>query len=203
LSYAHVKYIKSKIKSKKAINEIKLAKAFCYAKKCYGAESYINGFSGYSLELLIYKYKSFLNFVKAIARIGKEKEIIDIEKKYKNKREILLNLNSSKIKSPIVLIDPTYPRRNALAALSEETFTKFREECRKFIKNPSINDFEIKKIDVEKLKNYALKRKNDFIFIEISTAKQEGDIAGSKLIKFYRHLIKEVEKYFNIKNKSL
>ncbi|MEK6817762.1 MAG: hypothetical protein AABX80_03085, partial [Nanoarchaeota archaeon] len=63
LSYSHVKYINKKIKSQKILDEIKIAKAFCYATKTYGAESYINGFSGYSLELLIYYYKSFLNFI--------------------------------------------------------------------------------------------------------------------------------------------
>ena len=59
LSYSHVKYINKKIKNQKILDEIKIAKAFCYATKTYGAESYINGFSGYSLELLIYHYKSF------------------------------------------------------------------------------------------------------------------------------------------------
>ncbi|MEK6833372.1 MAG: nucleotidyltransferase domain-containing protein, partial [Nanoarchaeota archaeon] len=51
LSYLHVRYINKKIKSKKILDEIKIAKAFCYANGCYGAESYIHGFSGYSLEL--------------------------------------------------------------------------------------------------------------------------------------------------------
>ncbi|MEK6757810.1 MAG: nucleotidyltransferase domain-containing protein, partial [Nanoarchaeota archaeon] len=62
LSYSHVKYIKKNVK-KDVLDEILLAKAFCHANKCYGAESYIKGFSGYSLELLIYYYKSFMNFV--------------------------------------------------------------------------------------------------------------------------------------------
>ena len=60
LSYSHVNYINKKIKDKKILQEIKIAKAFCYANNCYGAESYINGFSGYSLELLIYYYKTLI-----------------------------------------------------------------------------------------------------------------------------------------------
>lgn len=67
LSYSHVKYINKKIKSKKLLDEIRLAKAFCYANHCYGAESYINGFSGYGLELLVYYYGSFLKFIKAVS----------------------------------------------------------------------------------------------------------------------------------------
>ncbi len=79
LSYFHVSYIKKKIKNKKILDEIKLAKAFCYAQNCYGAESYINGFSGYAIELLIYYYKTFDNFLKKMIKINEDKkEVIDI-----------------------------------------------------------------------------------------------------------------------------
>lgn len=201
LSYSHVKYIKRKIKSKKILEEIKLAKVFCYANHCYGAESYINGFSGYGLELLVYHYKGFLNFLKAIIKIQK-KEVIDLEKQYKNKQTVLMNVNSSKLKSPIILIDPTYKQRNVLAALSEETFEKFQKVCKKFLKNPSIKAFEIEKIDLEKIKKQAVKRKYEFILLETKTTKQEGDIAGSKLLKFYKHLESEIKKFFEVKNKG-
>ena len=89
LSYFHASYINKKLKSKKVVNEIMLAKAFCYANQCYGAESYINGFSGYGLELLIYHYGSFLKFIKAMTKIKDkdEKIIIDIEKYFKNRSE--------------------------------------------------------------------------------------------------------------------
>ena len=85
LSYSHVNYIKRKVKSKKVLDEIRIAKAFCYATKCYGAESYIKGFSGYALELLVYYYKGFMKFIKAMEK-AKEKIVIDIEKDYKNKQ---------------------------------------------------------------------------------------------------------------------
>ena len=201
LSYFHVDYIKKKLKTEKMLEEVRLAKAFCHANKCYGAESYINGFSGYALELLVCYYKGFFNFVKAMTRI-KEKEIIDIEKLYKNKREIEMNMNSSKMISPIILIDPTYKERNALAALSDETFKEFKEACKKFIKKPSEKNFEEEKIDFEKIKKNAVKNKKEFVWIKARTDKQEGDIAGSKLVKFYRHLTEEVNKFYEIKNKG-
>ncbi len=200
LSYFHVGYIKKRLKTEKMLEEVRLAKAFCHANKCYGAESYINGFSGYALELLVYYYKSFLNFVKAGTKM-KNKEIIDIEKLYKNKREIEMNMNGSKMSSPMVLIDPTYKERNALAALSNETFKRFQEACRKFLKNPKLENFEEEKINFEKLKEGAQKRKVQFVFIKAETDKQEGDIAGSKLVKFYRHLNEEIKKYYEVKNK--
>ena len=173
LSYSHVKYINKKVKNKKVLDEIKIAKAFCYANNCYGAESYINGFSGYGLELLVYYYGSFLKFIRAVStpkgvlsvkgdintegKINK-KIVIDIEKYYRNKSVVLMDLNSSKLQSPIVLIDPTYKQRNVLAALSSETFEKFKKKCKKFLKNSSIKLFEVEKTDLDKIKKEAEKK---------------------------------------------
>ncbi len=199
LSYSHVKYINTKIKDKKILDEIKILKAFCYANGCYGAESYVMGFSGYAIELLIINFKSFTKFLKEVVKL-KEKLVIDIEKDYKNRAEILMDLNSSKLHSPIILIDPTFKQRNAVAALSEETFEKFKIAARNFLKNPSIQDFEISEIDLGKIKKDAEKKKTEFVRIEIETDKQEGDIAGSKLLKFSKQLDGEIKKLFEIKN---
>ncbi|MEM4230538.1 MAG: nucleotidyltransferase domain-containing protein [Candidatus Pacearchaeota archaeon] len=198
LSYFHVNYIENCIKSElKLSNEIKVAKAFIFASGCYGAESYIKGFSGYAIELLVCYYKSFLNFIKKISE-SKEKIIIDPAKFYKNKKEILLNLNEAKLSSPIVLIDPTFKERNALAALSNETFKKFQNYCKDFIKNPDEEFFQTKKIDENELRKLAEREKMIFVKIKAVTNKQEGDIAGSKLLKFYNYLIKEFKRYCEI-----
>ncbi len=124
LSYSHVNYIKRKLKNKKLLDEIRLAKAFCHANNCYGAESYIRGFSGYALELLVYHYGSFLKFIRAMSKI-KDKKVIDIEKHYTNKNQVLMDINASKLYSPVILIDPSYKQLNVLAAVYEETFKKF------------------------------------------------------------------------------
>lgn len=230
LSYSHVKYINKKVKSAKLLDEIRIAKAFCYANHCYGAESYIQGFSGYALELLIYHYGSFLKFIKAVSKMNNlypnnlkvtrghqkvtpkegartsyeasDKVVLDIEKHHKNKQAVLMDLNSSKLQSPIILIDPTYKQRNVLAALSDETFEKFKKDCSKFLKSPSIKAFEIKKTDLKKIKQNAKKKNFEFILIETKTNKQAGDVAGSKLLKFYKHLNYEIEKFFDVKNKG-
>jgi len=203
LSYSHVRYINKKVKSQKILNDIKIAKAFCYANNCYGAESYVKGFSGYGLELLIYKYGGFEKFLKAMTKVNsKKKEIIDIEKHHKSKNTILLDLNASKLQSPIILIDPTYKQRNALAGLGEETFEKFQATAKAFLRKPSLNFFEIQKLNFEALKKKSEKKKEEFVVLEIETHKQEGDIAGSKILKFYKHLEKEIEKFFDVKGKG-
>lgn len=201
LSYSHVKYINKKAESQKVLDNIKIAKAFCHACSCYGAESYISGFSGYSLELLICKYSSFEKFLKAMVKI-KAQEIIDIEHHYKNKQAVMLDLNESKLLSPVVLIDPTFKQRNALAALSNETFERFQKAASKFLKTPNEKSFEVKKVDLERIKALAIKAKYEFVLIEAVTEKQEGDIAGSKLLKFYKQVASEVSKFYSIKKQG-
>ena len=201
LSYSHVKYMNRKVKTKKLLDEIKLAKVFCYANDCYGAESYIQGFSGYALELLVYHYGGFLKFIKAMSKVG-DKLVIDIEKQYKNKSQVMMDINTSKLKSPVILIDPTYKQRNVSAALSEETFEKFQKVCRIFLKNPSVKFFTPQEIDFDKVEKGARSKGWEFVALEIKTNRQAGDIAGSKLLKFYKHLGGEINRFFEIKNQG-
>lgn len=201
LSYSHVNYIKKKLKNKNLLDQIKISKLFSQANGFYGAESYIKGFSGYALELLIVHYKTFENMLRKIVS-SKDKIIIDIENLYKNKKQILLDINESKLESPIVLIDPTHKYRNALAALSDSTFKKFVKESKKFLKSPSVKYFQKRNLNLSKVKEAAKRNKNEFILLECSTDKQEGDIAGTKLLKFYNHLTKQISQYFEIKNRG-
>lgn len=202
LSYFHVNYITKQIKSNSNLaDEIIIFKTFCYANNCYGAESYIKGFSGYALELLMCKYKTFLNFIKQISKIKLNQEtkiIVDIKKYYKNKNEILYNINESKLQSPIIFIDPTYKYRNALAALSLETLIKFQSISKKFLKSPNKKYFEKKELNIEQLKKYSIAKKAQFLEVKITTNKQAGDIAGSKLLKFNNFLQNYLKKHYDV-----
>ena len=203
LSVFHVDYIGNCVKkNKKLCEDIKLAKAFVHASGCYGAESYVNGFSGYSLELLVSHYKSFVKFLEAIVE-AKDKIILDPGKLYKNKKDILESLNESKLGSAIILVDPTFKERNALAALSASTFSKFKDYCLNFLKKPSEIFFQVKELDVQGIKNRAEKKGLIFAHFTAKTNKQEGDIAGSKLLKFSRYLERIILKYFDINEKEV
>ena len=69
LSYFHVNYVlKALKKNRKLADEIILAKSFCHGAGCYGAESYIRGFSGYALELLIIEYKRRKSYYHALSK---------------------------------------------------------------------------------------------------------------------------------------
>jgi len=198
LSYFHVNYVLNKIKKdKKIIEGIMLAKSFCRAQNCYGAESYVNGFSGYALELLICHYRSFKKFLRQVVKNNNkdnQKIIIDDAGFYKGKN-ILIELNESKINSPIILIDPTFKERNTCAGLSKETFEKFKKACEGFLKKPSSKFFIEKNIGNELRNKYGKK----LIIMTAKTNKQAGDIAGTKSKKFLGFFISKVEKEFDVK----
>lgn len=194
LSYFHVNYVvRCTRKNKKLADEIKLAKAFAHACDCYGAESYIKGFSGYSLELLICHFGSFLKFVKYIAKMKiDDKLIIDDSKFYKKGKDVMIEMNESKIQSQIILVDPTFKERNALAGLSKETFLRFKEACKEFLKNPSLESFRKKSVFC------GFKADKNLKIVSVKTNKQKGDIAGTKSKKFYNFFVAEVKKEFNL-----
>ncbi len=204
LSFFHVNYVKKKFaKNKKLGREIAFAKKFFEAQKVYGAESYVHGFSGYGLECLIIYYGSFEKMLRALvkAKFG-ERIVIDIEKRYKRKADVYLDINESKLHSPIILVDPTWKERNVLAALSQETFERFQKAALGFLKKPRKEYFELEEIDSEDFKKEAKKKKAEFVEVILGTDRQEGDIAGSKLKKFSDFVIIEISKSFEVLKKE-
>ena len=202
LSYAHIGYIRKELrKNKKLIHEIGLAKRFCKAQQVYGAESYVGGFSGYALECLIIVYGSFLKMVKRLVST-KEQIILDPAKHYKHKREITLSLNESKLRSPIVLVDPTWKERNVLAALSSETFAKFQKSAREFLKRPTPSFFIAKPITEADFIARARKLRTELVCLMLETPKQPGDIAGTKLKKFADVISRHVSPHFVVADRA-
>ena len=192
VSPLHAKFVKSVTKkNKKLFDDIRLMKQFCKANRIYGAESYINGFSGYMCELLVINYGGFVKLMKAASK-WKTKEIIDIMNFYKGKN-IMFELNKSKLYSPLILIDPVQEDRNAAAALSEEKYSLFKKKAKAFIKKPSIHLFEEEELDLEKLKK-------EFVIISFKSLKGKEDVVGAKLVKAFNFVKKElIKEGFEIK----
>ncbi len=186
VSPLHSKWV---LRHKKLINEIKLTKQFCQAQNVYGAESYIRGFSGYICEILAVYYGSFLNLIKNAAKWN-GKVVIDFERYYKGK-DVFKLVNTSKLGSPLVVIDPVQKDRNAAAALSDEKFYAFKKAAVEFLRNPSAGFFKGKSLD-----SLFLKGKNNKRLIKIYTTPLDGktDVVGCKLLKIYEFLIKESTK---------
>jgi tRNA nucleotidyltransferase (CCA-adding enzyme) len=177
ISPLHYKWVN---KHKKYTDDIRLIKAFAIAQKIYGAESYIQGFSGYALEILTIHYKGFNNLIKNVAK-WKDKVIIDTEKHLKNP---LKELNISKIQSPLILVDPVDKTRNAAAVLSKENFEKFKKACKKYLKKPNNNIFIEKEEAIPK----------DTVIIKFKTPTGKTDVIGAKLLKRLKFLIKQLNK---------
>ncbi len=176
-------------------DEIRLLKQFCRAQNVYGAESYIRGFSGYVCELLIIYYKSFLKLFKNSAR-WKKKQLIDIKNYYKGKN-IFMEINKSKLQSPLIIIDPVQKNRNAAAALGNEKFDLFKKKAKEFLKSPSKEFFIKREITIKEIKEKA--KDNTLILSNVTLKTGKEDIVGSKLIKAFEYIGKELKnKEFNV-----
>ena len=195
MSPFHVNWVKNNIKN--FADDIRLMKMFLKAGKIYGAESYINGFSGHVVDILTIHYKGFEKTLKAISKWEKttspkfKKIIIDSEKNYKNEREIMFYLNKAKIDCPLVVIDPIIKDRNAAAALNNYCFDKLIDLAKDFLKKPSKDFFEIKKINLNKLKK---KYEKTIQIIEIEPNKASKDVMGSKIKKIYQYVLNEINR---------
>ena len=175
---------------KKFQDDIRLAKQFCKAQGVYGAESHIMGFSGYICEVLSIYYGSFLKFARNAAK-WKDKEVIDAAGYYKRK-DVFRELNTSKLNSPLIVIDPVQADRNAAAALSSENFDRFRNACKKFLKKPSKTYFEEKEFSIEKIKEKNKSKKTTFLVVK--PLKGKVDVIGCKLVKTLDFIDKELIK---------
>jgi len=196
VSPLHVGYIKKEVsKNKKLADEIRLAKAFCYANDCYGAENHIRGFSGYCLEVLTAHFGSFEKLIREAAKwTGKDKIVIDPKKYYKDRKIILQELNEAKLLSPLILIDPVQKDRNIAAALSYEKLEKFVKACKAFLKSPSLKYFERKEFNEKEVIESAKKKKNTLIKVSAVSDKRKEDISGAKLLKLHKLLAGNLKK---------
>ena len=182
-SFFHVKYVTSKIKKKPTLaNEIRVAKKFAKANRFYGAESHIGGLSGYVLEILISHYGSFLNFTKAVAK-WKSTTIIGDKKKAER-------LTWSKKLSPLIIIDPVQPDRNAAAALSKEQYQSIIQYSKSFLKRPSESQFELKPIDINRMQ-----KKGILTMITAKPITAKRDIAGAKAKKAFEFIVRNLQQF--------
>ncbi|MDD5086456.1 MAG: CCA tRNA nucleotidyltransferase [Candidatus Nanoarchaeia archaeon] len=183
----HAEWVNKKIKKNiKLADEIRLAKAFFKSANVYGAESYVKGFSGHVIDILVIYYKGFLPLIKNAVK-WKENEVIDFNNYYKGKA--MKELNKSKI-SPLIVIDPIQPERNAAAVLSKEKFLLLKQRAEDFLKNPSKSFFRKKEITVEELKKKSKGKK--LLILKVSACRGKQDVVGSKILKVFDYISKKL-----------
>ncbi len=113
--------------------EVRVAKAFLKARGLYGAEIRIAGFSGYLTEVLIVKYGSFLQLIKA-ATVWKKGEMITIDSPSSSVKQLFQA-------APLIVIDPVDPRRNLAQAVRPANIGNFIMLSRSFIRKPRASYF--------------------------------------------------------------
>lgn len=187
MSPLHVFWVRDKLGSGLS-GDIRLAKQFCKACGVYGAESYINGFSGHVLDILIIEYGGFDNFVRAVASWG-ERTVVDPEKQHV---DVFKELNKSKLDSPLIVIDPIDPARNASAALSVEKYDALIASCKAFLVNPSEQFFEIKPFSILDLQKSQLDGELLFV-VKVTSLEGKRDVVATKVLKVFEFLSRHLQ----------
>ncbi len=174
----HVNWVKRKTASHpELIDQIILTKKFMKANRLYGAESYIGGFSGHVVDILTIHYGGFMELLKA-SQDWEPYTRIDPENHG-------TKINKSK-RSPLILIDPIQPDRNAAAALTMKKFKKFKTRAKDFLKDPSKDFFHKEELTKQALLEKA--KQNRLIYIEAEPVEGKKDVVGAKLMKSYQYI---------------
>jgi len=174
----HTRFISSNFDNEKR-QQARLLKKFFKATGLYGAEISTGGFSGYVSEVLVLKYGSFENVLRAAAD-WQERQVVSIG-----------DYDSDVVKgftSPVIIIDPVDNRRNLGTAISPESNGRFILAARAFLDKPSIQFFKGNQRgpDVSKLRPNVL-------IVEFSHGERSPDITWGQLKRSVNAIAKQLE----------
>ncbi len=193
MSPLHVEHVTAKIQENPDMaDEVRLLKQFCKAQRIYGAESYIGGFSGYMVELLVIHYGTFQKTLDAVSG-WEDRVVLDPEGHHK---DAMKALNESKLQSPLVMVDPVQPERNASAALKKEAFDTFREVADEYLSVPEEKQdefFVVKPLDIDSFKK--LHSETDLFVVELDAQTGKPDVAGAKCYKAFQFMLRELQEH--------
>jgi len=179
----HTDYINNHL-SKEARAEVRLLKRFMQGISVYGAEIKIGGFSGYLCELLIMKYGSFVQTIRAFAEYNR-RVVIDIEGFYTERKNELTLL----FPEPLVIIDPVDKGRNVASAVQPPKLYTFIAAARAFLKKPTEDFFYPPKLEVlssTALKSQLEKRGSSIVFLIIGELNAVPDVLWGQLYRSKR-----------------
>jgi tRNA nucleotidyltransferase (CCA-adding enzyme) len=163
----HTKFIINSFDNEKK-REARLLKKFMKTVGVYGAEIAKNGFSGYVCEVLILKYGSFMNVLKAAAEFG-ENQVISIEKENK---DIVSTFNSA-----LIILDPVDQKRNLGTAISHESVGRMILVSRRFISKPELRYFAGNAMTKKAMQKFA----DNIIVVKFKHKKRSQDIIWGQL----------------------
>lgn len=135
----HTRYINSRL-DEGMRDEVRLLKKFMKSMGIYGAEVRVEGFSGYLTELMIVKFRTFLNAVEAMSG-WREGEVVVVEDDVMREYESIDELRKIFRDDALIVPDPVDPRRNAASAVSERVLKVAVVSASSFMRRPSKNSF--------------------------------------------------------------
>jgi tRNA nucleotidyltransferase (CCA-adding enzyme) len=186
----HTNYMKKHLKEQMK-GEVRLLKKFMKGTVVYGAEIKVGGFSGYLCELLILRYKSFVNALKAFSE-HKKRMVIDIEGHYEGRENELGLL----FKEPLVMVDPVDRGRNVASAVRPQKLYTFIAAARAFLENPDKKFFyppETAALPAKELQQKLAKHGSAIIFLAFEKVDAVPDILWGQLYKSKRSLHKLIQ----------
>lgn len=126
----HARYLESRLDASLA-SEVRLTKRFSSAIGVYGSDLRTRGFSGYLVELLVLEHGGFRSLVEAAADWNPPLRF-DPE-----------DHGERAFDDPLVMVDPTDPRRNVAAVLSRTNLARFQHYARDLLADPREELFEV------------------------------------------------------------
>jgi tRNA nucleotidyltransferase (CCA-adding enzyme) len=184
----HTQYISSHFDDEKK-GFARLLKKFFKSVGIYGAEISTEGFSGYASEVLVLKYSSFENVLRAAAD-WQERQVIAV-----------CDYDSEFVKafsSPVIIIDPVDSRRNLGTAISPQSVAKFMLAARAFLEKPSLEFFKGGKYHHHHLHTHHSASREllllpNVLVIEFSHEKKSPDITWGQLKRSINAIAKQLE----------
>lgn len=131
----HTRYVNSRLNDYMR-DEVRLLKKFLKNIGIYGAEVRVEGFSGYLTELIIIKYGSFVEALKAMSG-WREGEVVIIDEGALREHLTLKELRKLFRDDVLIVPDPVDPRRNAASAVSNRALKIAVIASNTFITKPS------------------------------------------------------------------
>lgn len=159
-------------------DEVRLLKQFCKGIGVYGSDVKNMGFSGYICELLVIKYKTFVDVIKSAAKWQAPHTL------YFDKEP------AAKFSAPLIMIDPTDAKRNASANVSAENFVKFVRMSDEFLQKPDREFFfpeKPKPLSHQEIK-ILKSRQTDFLVLKIKKPDVIDDIIYPQARRALRRL---------------
>lgn len=180
----HTEYIIEKLPTRKK-DDVRLLKAFLEGIGAYGAESKVQGFSGYLCELLILEFGGFEKLLKSASswEQGKTIEIVKGDKDFDD---------------PLIVIDPVDPERNVASALKTDRLSLFIYSSKVYLDEPEEEFFfpePIEERSEEELSEILGSRGTRVYSISFPRPQIVEDNLYPQLQKAERNLCKHLEKY--------